>query len=533
MPTAYHLPYAATRRFTSLVTDYLDGRPALAGLHVFRPDAAGLAQAIEARRDFPINRKTLTEVLHQQYRYLPQEVKVDEAIEALAGENTFTICTAHQPNLATGYLYFVYKILHAIKLAEQLKAAHPAYNFVPVYYMGSEDADLDELGTFRFGDRKFVWDAAGQTGAVGRMKTDSLAPIISELAALFGPPGEAATELAHLLHEAYLAYSNVAQATQFLVHRLFGKYGLVVLDPDHAALKRVFIPVMEADLLTHPAEKLVGASIVTLTGAGYKAQAHPRSINLFYLKDNLRERIELNGGHWEVLNTDIRWDRNALLEELHAHPGRFSPNVMLRPLYQESILPNVAFIGGGAEVAYWLELQALFAHHGVFYPAVLLRQSVMWISLRQKQLLQKTGLDYASLFAPKDEAARAYVEAHSGSEWHTTREHDRIEVMLSGLREKAEAVDPTLLRSADATLAKMKRHLETLEVKMLRALKRKEGAALEQLSRLQESLFPGGGLAERVENFMPYYLQYGSAFFDMILNAMEPLRSEFLIVEGE
>jgi bacillithiol biosynthesis cysteine-adding enzyme BshC len=515
------------------VLDYLKGSEFLKDLYTFAPNASGLAGAVVARKQYPVDREVLVQVLQDQYRQLPVEHKVEDAIALLAEENTFTICTAHQPNLATGYLYFVYKILHAIKLAQELKAAHPANNFVPVYYMGSEDADLDELGTFRYGDKKYVWDAAGQTGAVGRMKTESLEPLLTELFSRIGPPGEYAEGLEHLLREAYLKHDSVAQATQYLVHSLFGKYGLVVIDPDDARLKRGFVPVMEEDLLSHTAEHLVGNSIKALTEAGYKAQAHPRGINLFYLKDNLRERIEQDDCNWRVVNTDISWDKASLLKELQDHPERFSPNVMLRPLYQEMILPNVAFIGGGAEVAYWLQLQALFAHHNVFYPAILLRQSVMWVNTAQQVLMKKIGLDYEALFTSKDEAARSYISAQSGDAWKLPAEHDQLEVLLSSLREKAAATDPTLSRSADTTLTRMKHLLDGLEGKMLRALKRREGTALAQIERLQGQLFPGGGLAERVENFMPYYLEYGTAFLDELLQMMEPLRSEFLIVEAD
>ncbi len=513
--------------------DYLKNTKALDGRYTYRPDAAGLAQALEARKQYPVNRAALVEVLNDQYQHLPAEPKVNEGIALLADENTFTVCTAHQPNLATGYLYFAYKILHAIKLAAELKKAHPSYNFVPVYYMGSEDADLDELGTFRFSGKKFVWDAAGQTGAVGRMSTASLAPLLKELTALFGPPGKNAEELELLLQEAYLKHDNIASATQYLVHALFGKYGLVVLDPDDARLKQSFIPVMAEDLLSHTAEHLVGDTISAINASGYKAQAHPRMINLFYLKDNLRERIEQTGDSWRVLNTDIGWDKEALLQELQDHPERFSPNVMLRPLYQETILPDVAFIGGGAEVAYWLQLRSLFVHHNVFFPAVALRQSVMWMSQEHRTLMTKTGLGYDALFLPKDEAARVYIAEHNEQQWTVPKEHDQLEVLLSSLREKATAVDPTLTRSADATLARMKHLLESLEGRMLRALKRKEATGLERIGRLQEQLFPGGGLAERVENFIPYYLQYGNAFFDWLLELIEPMRNEFLIVEAD
>ncbi len=530
MLTAHYLSYAATRRFSPLVLDYLDGADSLQDFYSFRPDGDGIAGAIAQRMAHPIDRDTLADVLYSQYRHLPLEAKTEAAIEALRDEHTFTICTAHQPNLATGYLYFVYKILHAIRLAQELQAAHPEYRFVPVYYMGSEDADLEELGTFRIGDRKFVWDGAGQKGAVGRMSTASLMPLLKELFSLLGPPGPFLDRLQVLLMQAYAANTSIAQATQYLVHGLFGRYGLLVLDPDSAALKRSFIPVMREDLLDGRAERLVREAIGKLDGLYYKAQAHPRPVNLFYLNEGLRERIERNDNGWQVIGTDISWDEAALLAELDAHPERFSPNVMLRPLYQETILPNVAFIGGGAEVAYWLQLRSLFQHHNVFYPAILLRQSVMWISGAQHRLLVRTGLSHEALFAPKEQAAKAYISKKTGTAWRLTSERDTMEVLFSALREKAATIDPTLLRSADAALAKMKRQLDALEGKMLRGLKRRDSAALADIARLQEALFPGGGLAERVENFIPYYLEHGASFFEELMRLMEPLRSEFLIV---
>ncbi len=528
---ARHLSLAATRRFSPLVLDYLAGNVAIEPLYTFTPDALGLAKAIAARKDFTVDRHTLAEVLYAQYRHLPHEAATENAINALRAESTFTVCTAHQPNLATGYLYFVYKILHAIKLAAELNSAHPQHRFVPVYYMGSEDADLEELGTFLFSDRKFVWDADGQRGAVGRMSTESLSPLLKELFACFGPPGPFAEDLEQMLREAYLRHDTIARATQYLVHALFGKYGLLVLDPDDARLKRSFIPVMEADLFAHPSERLVGDTIDQLKAAGYKAQAHPRAINLFYLKENIRERIEQEDGRWRVLDTSISWTEAELKLELQQHPERFSPNVMLRPLYQETILPNVAFIGGGAEVAYWLQLGALFARHNVFFPAIILRQSVMWVKAVHYRTIQRGKLSYEILALQKDEAAKQHLTLNNAATWQLSTERDALEVLLAGLRDKAGSLDTTLLRSADATLAKIKGNLAALEHKMLRAAKRKESDALGRLNKLQEALFPKGGLAERLENFMPYYLAYGAAFFEILIRFIEPLSASFLIIE--
>jgi bacillithiol biosynthesis cysteine-adding enzyme BshC len=532
MPTAQYLPYGATQRFSALVLDYLDGKSALQDLYSFAPDEAGIAAAIEARQGFGVDRQTLVNLLREQYSHLSWSEDVEANLTALESENTFTICTAHQPNLGTGYLYFVYKILHAIRLSHELNERYPDKRFVPVYYMGSEDADLDELGTFRIGDRKFVWDAGGQTGAVGRMNTATLAPLLRELFSLLGPPGPFLEALQVLLMQAYTGEATIAQATRYLVHGLFGRYGLIILDPDSAELKRGFIPVMKADLLEQPASKLVPQTIAEMEAAGYKAQAFPREINLFYLRDDLRERIVREGDAWSVLNTGIRWNEAELLAELEAHPERFSPNVMLRPLYQEHILPNVAFIGGGAEVAYWLQLKGLFDNHGVFYPAVLLRQSVMWLSKDHQDLMQKIALPLEQLFHTPDEAARCFVEKHGSNDWSTDTEHVALTALLDKLREKATKVDPTLEKSAIAALRKMEHQLEVLRTKMLRAEKRRQSDGLARLERLQKSLFPAGGLQERVENFMPYFLAFGADFFDVLLQGIRPLGRDFLIIEA-
>jgi len=524
------LPYSDTGHFSRLVTDYLAKEPALGNFYAYYPDAEGLSEAIKQRSQFPVDRKILVDTLTKQYESLPKHEAVEKNLALLGDKNTFTVCTAHQPNLLTGYLYFIYKIVHAIKLAEELKQLHPANNFVPVYYIGSEDNDLDELGTFRYGDKKFVWDGGGQTGAVGRMSTKTLKPLLDELFKLLGPPGTGLDELKEMLTQAYLQQSTIAKATQYLVNELFGRFGLIVLDPDEAAFKRVILPVMKDDLLHQTAYPIVTQQAEKLE-EHYKVQANPRPINLFYLQDGLRERIEKKGDKWQVLNTAIEWDEAALLAELDAHPERFSPNVILRGILQESILPDVAFIGGGAEVAYWLQLKPLFNHYKVFYPAVLLRQSVLWISPVQGKMVSQLQFTLKDIFKPEGELVKEYVTRNSSDDWQTGKEDAAMEKILAALKQKAGSIDPTLSRSSDAVLTKIKYQLQVLEKKMLRAEKRKMQVQLDRIERMKSSLFPNGGLQERIENFAAYYLQYGKEYFDVLKDAMQPLGAQFLILE--
>jgi bacillithiol biosynthesis cysteine-adding enzyme BshC len=474
----------------------------------------------------------LIDVLNGQYATLNKHDRVQQNILLLQNENAYTICTAHQPNLMTGYLYFIYKIIHAIKLAEELSKDHPDKHFVPVYYMGSEDNDLDELGTFRYEEKKFSWDAGGQSGAVGRMRTESLEPLLQELFRLMGPPGENYTELRDIITKAYLRHNTIAAATQYLVNELFGRYGLLVIDPDNAALKRAFIPVMRDDLLSHVAYDIVSAESAK-PEQQYKAQAYPRQINLFYLRDDIRERIERQGDSWKVLNTDICWSEQELLAELETSPERFSPNVILRGVFQETILPNVVFIGGGAEVAYWLQLKKVFEHYGVFYPNIQLRQSILWINARDAKARKQLELSITDIFKPEVDLLKNYISLHSSDDWHTSEEENAMEAIMQQLKQKAARVDATLRASAEASLAKIRYQLQVLEKKMLRAEKKKMHVQLSKISRLKESLFPSGNLQERVENFITYYLQYGTEYFDILMNAMHPYEAALMVIENK
>ncbi len=527
-----YIPIQETGYFSKLVTDYITHQDTIQPFFKYGWDDAGLDQAIADRANYPVNRQVLTEVLNRQYANLEKSELVTANLEKLTLENTFTVCTAHQPNLLTGYLYFVYKILHAVKLANELNARYADKHFVPVYYMGSEDNDLEELGVFRFRGQKYVWDGDGQTGAVGRMSTASLKKLLNEVFRLFGPPGKDTERLQQVFTQAYLKHTTVAAATQYLVNELFGQYGLIVIDPDDAALKSLYIPVMEDELLHQHAYPILSEQIAKL-GAHYKIQAHPREINLFYLADQLRERIEKQGDKWVVVNTDIAWTEEQLLEELNMHPERFSPNVMLRGLFQETILPDVAFIGGGAEVAYWMQLKTMFEHYNGFFPSIQLRQSVMMMDEHHEKLQQDLDLSLLKLFRKEEQLIHEYVATHGSGEWHTTDEMEAMGQILQSLKVKAVKVDSTLGPAAEAVLKKMEYRLKTLEQKMFRAEKRKLDVQLDRLSRLKSALFPNGSLQERTDNFAEYYMEQGNALFDAILEGTKPLSGEFLVIHRQ
>jgi bacillithiol synthase len=226
---------------------------------------------------------------------------------------------------------------------------------------------VEELAHFWLQGEKKEWHT-DQTGSFGRFVIDkNLVTIIDALSGELGvhPFGN---EIAEKLRLYYKTGTTIQQATFELVNHLFGEYGLVVINADAPLLKQQMSAVFEDELLHHNSSKLVAQTAKQLE-QHYKIQAGGREINLFYLDEDLRERIEVSNTGYSVANTTITFTKEKMLAELQQHPERFSPNVILRGLYQETILPNIAFIGGGGELAYWLELKAVFEHYQVPFPS--------------------------------------------------------------------------------------------------------------------------------------------------------------------
>jgi bacillithiol biosynthesis cysteine-adding enzyme BshC len=469
----------------------------------------------------------LVHELKNQYASFPTSELVRENIEKLQRDNTFTICTAHQPCIFTGSLFFIYKIAHAIKLSQRLKADFPQYDFVPVYYMGSEDADLEELGNIWLNGEQLSWDTK-QKGAVGRMSTKGLDKLIyrieGELSVLpFG------SELVQLLKDCYLNSPDITTATFKLVNSLFAEYGLLVLIPDNANFKRVMVPVFEEDLFQRKASSIVEDTIGALSKE-YKVQANPREINLFYLKDDIRERFELKNDRWHVVGTNISFSEAELREELKQHPERFSPNVILRGLFQETILPNIAFVGGGGELAYWLELKNLFEYNRVPYPVLILRNSFLLIERKWEEKMERIGITQGDVFKSNDLLLNELVKRESQQQVTLLEEVNHADEYYGHLKSIAGNIDETLVTHVSALQTRALKSLLTLEKKMLRAEKKKFDEQQRQIVNIRSALFPQNNLQERVDNFMAYFAKWGSGFIDLIVKNSLTHEQEFVVL---
>ncbi|MEZ0538479.1 bacillithiol biosynthesis cysteine-adding enzyme BshC [Fibrella arboris] len=514
-----YVPLSATGQFSSLFLDYLAQKEAVKPFYGEFPTLDAFPRQIQQKQFSAENRNTLVDVLTRQYANLSNPAVAGRAVpdlDILRQPNTFTVTTGHQLNIFTGPLYVVYKIVTILNLAKKLKETYPAYNFVPVYWMATEDHDFAEINHFRLFGRTHSWET-GQRGAVGRMNPRELADLLKTI-----------PEKLPLFERAYLNHTTLADAVRHYMHELFGAEGLICLDADDADLKRIFSPILRDELLQQNTSALVNSTTEALNELGYKTPISPRDINLFYLLDGLRERITRTDDGYEVLNTKLRFTEAELLAELASNPERFSPNVVMRPLYQEAILPNLAYIGGPSEVPYWLQLKAEFDHYALAFPMLMPRNFALYVPRVAARRINKLGLTITDMFQDVIALKRAYVEHHTEHSLKFDAENKVVNKALATILQKAQLVDPTLERAVLAETKRFANAVVRLEKKMRRAEEHNQETGVRQLLTVKEELFPDGTPQERADNFLTFYLN-DPQFLQKLLANFDPLNYQMQV----
>ncbi|PWA10807.1 bacillithiol biosynthesis cysteine-adding enzyme BshC [Flavobacterium laiguense] len=530
MPTDC-ISYQNSGYFSPLMNDYLNQKTELHSLYHRFPTLENFEEQIEEKKiNFNGNdngkRETLVNVLKTQYAQLNVSAGTLNNIELLNNSNTFTITTGHQLNLFSGPLYFLYKIISTINLTTELKAKYPDYNFVPVYWMATEDHDFEEINYFSFKGKKFHWNRDSK-GPVGRLSTEGLADFLEIYALEIGSSTNANT-IKKLFEDSYIKHDNLADATRYLANELFGASGLVILDADDQNLKRNFIPYIKEELLHQTSFKAVTETIEKMKD--YFVQVNPREINLFYIEGDLRERIILENNIYKVNHTKIEFTETEILALLESNPEKFSPNVIMRPLYQEVILPNLCYIGGGGEIAYWFELKSFFASAKITFPILLLRNSVLLATEKQNKKADKLNLTWSDLFSKQAALVNRITQKLSDFPIDFSEQKEILRKQFDTFLELANHTDKSFLGAVKAQEAKQIKGLSTLEKRLLIAQKRKFHDELQRIIDLQNELFPNQSLQERQANFSEFYLENGERLIPQLMSQLKPLEQNFSII---
>ena len=524
------IPFKKTGFFSDMMIDYLDENSRLKPFYNNFPNTKGFYNQIEEKKkSFRLqNRIVLSDTLQNQYKGFAISDKTQENIDLLKKQNTFTVTTGHQLNLFTGPLYFLYKIISTINLAEELSEKFPENQFIPVYWMATEDHDFDEINYFNFDGKKVLWNRK-DGGAVGRFSTEGLEQVFNVFTEHLGN-SKNAEYLKELFSRGYLQHNNLADATRFIANELFAEYGLVIIDGDDNSLKELFTPFVKQELENQVSYREVTNTIARLE-ENYNFQVNPREINLFYLGDDFRERIVFEDGVYKINNTALVFTKEELLLELKNNPKAFSPNVIMRPLYQEVILPNLCYIGGGGEQAYWLELKSYFDAVEVPFPILLLRNSVQVLSEKQAKKLSNLNITKEEIFLNQHELLSKKVIENSDLEISFKDKKEFLKKQFLELKEVATKTDVTFLNAVNAQERKQIKGLENLEKRLLKAEKKRQNDLIERITKLLNSLLPNQSLEERQRNFSEYYLEYGNTFIKTLKTVLKPLELEFTILE--
>ena len=522
------IPFSEVPQFSKRDVAYATGSEDLRPFSKYPVTLEAFADVMRDKAKDDTDRELLADELEKQFAELPEKAAVTEQTRHLRSPQTFTVVTAHQPSLFFGPLYFVLKICSTINLARQLNERYPDKHVVPVFISGGEDHDFEEVNhTYVYGNR-IGWDDK-QGGPVAAYATESLGDALAQLKDILGDR-DTAQDIYGKIETAFTENKTHGRATVALAHELFGDYGLVVADMSRPAFKAAFRPMMEREIFESVSQPLIETAQAKLEKLGYSGQAHAREINLFYLTPNRRDRIVREDGKFRVLDTDKRFTEEELRQELQEHPERFSPNVVMRPLFQELIFPNLAYIGGGGELAYWLERKEQFATFGLNFPMLIRRNSVLWIDKSNQKKLEKLDLDYRELFRDADLIIRDYVAAESENELSLADELAELEQLFQGIAKKAEEIDPTLAKAVMGEHARQAKAVENLEGRLRRTEKQRFETSMNQIRGLRDKLFPENGLQERYDSFLNFYLQEGDAMFDTLVEHLDPLQDGLVVI---
>lgn len=526
------LPLEKTGYFTKLICDYVAADSKLKPFYHRFPNVAGFKGQIEEKaKSFSTDhRQVLHQSLEHQYENIGSSTSTLKNISLLKEQNTFTVVTGHQLNLFTGPLYFLYKIISTINLAKQLKNEFPNQNFVPMYWMATEDHDFEEINHFNFEGLKFQWNKE-VSGAVGPLKTDGLDQVFASFASSIGNSIHAKV-LKSLFEEAYLRHDTLTEATRYLANEIFRDYGLVIVDGDDPALKKLLVPFIKRDIFERTSFEKVTETIqkIEQLSPDYPVQVNPREINYFYLREGIRERIIESKGNYFVNDTDFYFSREELIKEIENTPERFSPNVIARPLYQEVILPNLCYIGGGGEIAYWLELKTAFEAMQVPFPILLVRNSALLITAKQAQKLKRMNISQTDLFLKQSSLINKKIREISNIDIDFSPQKKVLEKQFMRLYQLAKKTDKSFLGAVKAQEVKQKKGLDNLEKRLLKAQKRKLKGHVVRMTELQNQLFPMQSLQERKLNFSEFYLEYGENLLPMLFKALQPLDLDFTVI---
>lgn len=515
-----------------IVLDYIAGNEFLKSFYAEPNTIIAYKKIIDERNFDDKKRQLLYDSLIHQF----QKIKVPPEnypllgsnIKLLLDSNTYTICTGHQLCLYGGPLFVTYKILTAIKLCSELRMAYPENNFVPVLWLASEDHDFEEISNTHLYGRDFIWHKNSRNMPVGTIDLEGLSEDIANISKLIGT-NETGQRWIKLFEDSYLKSNDLSEASIKLYTEIFKDYGLIVLDPNQRELKEELVPVIKSDLL-HQVNFSAQIESDKILAEKYKLQINARETNFFYLHETEgRSQIKREGEEYVISGVDGMLSAQQLEAEIINFPERFSPNVNLRPVYQELILPNLAYVGGPAEVAYWLQLKAIFEANKVPFPVVVLRSMNLLTGNALIEKVEKLGLTVSDMIGSEIKLRQAYLK--KGRSFDFQSSFDIILNELQKLVDASKEIDKEISKSFLDTKLSLKDLFHERQRDIKRSIGDAEAMQIEKFMKLRSRIYPKGIFQERVDTLFQHESNLNRSLISGILDEIDVLYPELHVLK--
>jgi len=484
----------------------------------------------------------ISSVISEQYSNLAPTELTEKNLKKLSDKKTLAIVTGQQVGILGGPLYTFYKIITAIKLSRFLSERYDDYNFVPVFWLEGDDHDFNEVRSIKIIDEGNSLSTIGykeqveeddSKQSVGFIKFDSSITDFFKNLSSGLKETEFKASLIEELKDFYLEGKTFKEAFRDLVFKYFDKYGLVIFDPQDSEVKRLLKPIFKkeiTDFRLHT-EKLVHLS-ATLEEL-YHAQVKVKPVNLFLMVDEGRHSIEPVENEYKLRRKRKSFTQEQILELLENEPEKFSPNVLLRPICQDFLLPTAFYIGGPSEISYFAQIKPLYEFYGIVPPIIYPRSSATILENPIANILEKHTVDINDIFIDVENVKKKIINSVEESSidemFDGLTKH--VETAFDELKEKLIDLDKTIADSSNRYRDKIFGSINELKSKAEKAQQKKYEVTLRQIDRAAVNLFPNSNLQERELNFVYFVNKYGEDFIKKIFDELQINKFEHQVIK--
>ena len=488
------------------------------------------------------HRKEIAGIIKKQYSNFKISKQTESNISSLTSEKTFAIVTGQQVSLFGGPLYTIYKTITAIKLARQLKEKYSDYNFVPIFWMEVDDHDFDEVAAVNIFDKAnqhktLVYndglDEEVNRGSVGHIKFNAgIEKTLSDLEDSLRD-NEFKDEILVLLKDCYSEGKTFKEAFKELFIKLFDEFGLIIFNPQDSAVKNILLPVFEKEINnfnTHTTTNVLKSAELEEV---YHAQVKVKPVNLFFADGSGRHLIEPVEDGFRFKGKRKRLNKEELLNLLYFDPAAFSPNVLLRPICQDFLLPTAAYVGGSSEISYFAQVIPNYKFFDVVSPIIFPRSSGTIIESHLLSILEKYSLSLTDFYIDENILIEKAVKKVSDFNFDDlfNKSEAEIKSTLNKLKENLLTVDSALEQPIEKSISRIEQTLNTLKDKSKNAEERKHKTLIQQLQKVRNAVYPNNNLQEREISFFAFANKYGLDIIKWIMNELNTNKIEHQVIE--